>query len=157
MSKYRVWIDVATAAADRREREKWTLWCLAQLQKWPSILEYTAEQPKLEASANSRICEAKHSTPTTELRKCVSQLYYRSSLGLSQEKKIGNTIHGKKYRIPQNKWPISLGWVFFCFDTAVVVGHSTKMVFPNWWYQNTDTQTDHTPHTTKDDSVDLMV
>lgn len=88
MSKYRVWIDVATAAADRREREKWTLWCLAQLQKWPSILEYTAEQPKLEASANSRICEAKHSTPTTELRKCVSQLYYRSSLGLSQEKKL---------------------------------------------------------------------
>ena len=47
--------------------------------------------------------------------------------------------------------------LFFCFDTAVVVGHSTKMVFPNWWYQNTDTQTDHTPHTTKDDSADLMV
>ena len=95
MSKYRVWIDVATAAAavrDRREREKWTLWCLAQLQKWPSKHNRTELREPERAFANSRICEAKHSTPTTQLLKCVPALYHQA---WSSSKKIGNTIHGK--------------------------------------------------------------
>ena len=123
MSKYRVWIDVATAAAavrDRREREKWTLWCLAQLQKWPSKHNRTELREPERAFANSRICEAKHSTPTTQLLKCVPALYHQA---WCYSKKKWQYHSWKKYRIPQNKWPISPLGFLSCFDTAVL-GHS---------------------------------